>query len=353
MNKLIRESNFELLRIFAMILILLNHLSYHGGFFENSSGFNKYVAMLFVCGGKFGVTVFVILGSYFMINKKFRIKRVLSLWMKTLIISLISGIAIFLFEGDVKSIIKSFFPMYTAIVWYVPVYIALMVLSPWLSRFCNNISKISMKLLLAILSVPLLCIPTLKMGKDIFLGNSNLLWFIFLYLITYYLKNYLDNVITSKQAKMCIFIFVICYCFMWGGIILFGNDGMSLRNNGSIFVFVAAISIFIFFWKAIGKFNSRMVNLFGKSTFFVYLLHDNQCRQYIWHNLFRTDYWYDNKLMILYSLAVVMCIFGVAILFECITSHIFNYLFKRLEKLNKFFEIIDMNINAILDEIGG
>lgn len=43
-----RKSNFELLRIFAMVLIILHHYALHGGLIDvNSFGVNKYMCLCF------------------------------------------------------------------------------------------------------------------------------------------------------------------------------------------------------------------------------------------------------------------------------------------------------------------
>ena len=123
----IRQSNIELLRIISMSLIFLNHLSYHGGFFEYSTGINHHVSSLFVCGGKFGVAIFVLIGSYFMIDHKFKTSKIIALWINTLLVSLLAGLILFLRSGNIMQLFKSVFPLYTAVFWFVPVYIFIFV----------------------------------------------------------------------------------------------------------------------------------------------------------------------------------------------------------------------------------
>ena len=75
-----RLSNFELLRIIAMILIILHHYAYHGNLISiPNDNFNKYVAVFIIVGGKVGVNVFVLITGYFLINSKFKIKKVIQL----------------------------------------------------------------------------------------------------------------------------------------------------------------------------------------------------------------------------------------------------------------------------------
>lgn len=63
-----RQSNFELLRIFAMLLIILFHYVYNGGFNLETSEFclNKCVLRTLGFGGKLGVELFVLITGYFL-----------------------------------------------------------------------------------------------------------------------------------------------------------------------------------------------------------------------------------------------------------------------------------------------
>lgn len=48
-----RKSNFELLRIFAMVLIILHHYAIHGGLSSIAGfGVNKYIGIICLIGGK-------------------------------------------------------------------------------------------------------------------------------------------------------------------------------------------------------------------------------------------------------------------------------------------------------------
>ena len=48
-----RKSNFELLRIFAMVLIILHHYAIHDGLSSIVSfGVNKYIGTICLIGGK-------------------------------------------------------------------------------------------------------------------------------------------------------------------------------------------------------------------------------------------------------------------------------------------------------------
>ena len=75
-----RESNFELLRIIAMIGIILFHYSDHGCndiSFENALSINVAFEYVTRIGGGVGNCIFMLLTGYFMSQSKFRINKLL------------------------------------------------------------------------------------------------------------------------------------------------------------------------------------------------------------------------------------------------------------------------------------
>lgn len=73
----IRQSNFELLRIIAMLLIVLHHSMIHGTLttpgkvvLDTGNPFTFGIYNFLAFGGKVGVYIFVLITGYFMINSK-------------------------------------------------------------------------------------------------------------------------------------------------------------------------------------------------------------------------------------------------------------------------------------------
>ena len=67
MNK-VRSSNFELLRIISIFMIICFHCSFHGQF--QTSGENKIIINFFNQLGELGVNCFILISGYFYYESK-------------------------------------------------------------------------------------------------------------------------------------------------------------------------------------------------------------------------------------------------------------------------------------------
>lgn len=75
MNKS-RNSNIELLRIISMALIVLCHYVYHGGLLYQNISINQILAQLLKIGGKLGVVCYVLISANYLLESKFKTRKV-------------------------------------------------------------------------------------------------------------------------------------------------------------------------------------------------------------------------------------------------------------------------------------
>lgn len=82
-----RQSNFELLRIVAIMMIIIHHSMVHGTLDVSQFTLfhsNPYTVALFCIvafGGKVGVYVFSIISGYFMLYSHNSVKKLVKLWL--------------------------------------------------------------------------------------------------------------------------------------------------------------------------------------------------------------------------------------------------------------------------------
>ena len=66
-----RNSTIEMLRIFAMILVVMSHCAVHGGVVSNEAKISNW----FYIGGEIGVAIFILISGYFMVDEKVSMKK--------------------------------------------------------------------------------------------------------------------------------------------------------------------------------------------------------------------------------------------------------------------------------------
>ena len=98
----LRQSNFELLRIVSMLMIIAHHFAYYNVYvtaYISNTANGLWLQMMRV-GGKIGVSVFVMISGYFLVNSKgFKISKLLKFWLQVLFYSVLSYVVSSLVQG--------------------------------------------------------------------------------------------------------------------------------------------------------------------------------------------------------------------------------------------------------------
>ena len=113
MSKKIRNSNFELMRIISMFLIVLYHTICHGHVIQNSTTpFLKTFFLILEIITIVHVNSFVLVSGYYQCESEFKIKKIIKLWLLNLFYGL-TFIFIFSYFNIIEiskfSIIKNLF----------------------------------------------------------------------------------------------------------------------------------------------------------------------------------------------------------------------------------------------------
>lgn len=94
-----RNSSFELLRILCTIFIVFGHLFGQGIGLENLSTANMIFAHYVGSLSRISVDLFVMISVWFMVEKKFEMKRVLKIYAQTWFYSVLLTVFSFAFSG--------------------------------------------------------------------------------------------------------------------------------------------------------------------------------------------------------------------------------------------------------------
>lgn len=323
-----RLSNFELLRIVSILLILTMHSLSQVQVSELST-FNVYLSHVVSSIGNIGVSCFVLISGYFGI--KFKLQRFVQLAFLTTLYTVVVYLFQkgFVFNGG---IVKAFLvvPLYEN--WFVSCYLLLALFSPFLNDFVQKLSKIQYAKLLAVMIVCFCMLPTAfntPWYTVIFGGGKCLPYVIFLYLMGRFLRLHLNLDVVRSKALFLFFIFQV--------LILVGNIGMEhlmhrpckvLALDCSPLILGSAISVFYIFRSFF--FHSKLVNWISSSVFAIYLLEGLR----IWINnyIHIEEYAGSNKLAIA-LLCLVTLTFVCALFIDKVRILLFGGLEQKL--LNK------------------
>ena len=193
-----RNANLDLLRIVSMLLIIFLHSIDHSGVLENAANCTPlmyfYVrftyAMCMVC-----VNIYVMLSGYFMVNSRFRLHKLVTLWMEAAFYSFVLKLVFMLTGADdfsLLSLASCFFPILTGRYWFLTIYVGMYLISPFLNILIHAMDKKQHTMLnlclFALMSVWVSIHPAIAgMNSG---GGWGLAWFVVLYMAAAWLRLY-------------------------------------------------------------------------------------------------------------------------------------------------------------------
>lgn len=340
MGKTARDSKFELLRIFSMLLIILHHLACHGRYRIDASvpEINAFLVRAFLVGGKLGVNVFVLISGYFLADKSFNIKRLLRLLAEAMFYSGTIYL-IFVFTGRVdfnfRQLIREFLPSLTGRYWFMTAYVVAYALSPFMNKALSLTSKFQHAILLVFLMF-LQCV--MSIWNYGYLSNTG--WFLTLYVLASYIKKY--GLKLMKNAVFCFVVFVVALAAMVYFYAERGYEKIYLIKHPVCVI--ASVALFNGVRLIKKSFSSKIINAVAASTLGVYLIHDNNYvrRMFLWTELLKCPQavYKEN-----FPWFAVLSVFGIFIACAIIDT------VRRLLLEKPLFILIDKGIDKIGDKI--
>ena len=324
-----RNSNFEALRIFAMVLIVIYHYSYHGIDVDATNVCaGKYLADCMALCGNIGVNLFVLISGYFMVKSHLKVKKLVIVYAQVFFYS-VGLLLVFLFVlepvGTIsfKSVITAILPLGYYQYWFATSYIMLMAVSPALNIFIENAGRAMHKNLILVLGLFWCLLDTFLPSATYCYSSFGL--FVFLYLIAAYLRLYGNDMRLKRHvgggALLCAALLVLSVVALnlltaLTGLTVFAEHARYFNGSNSLLVVV--FTVCLFFWVAQREpSHSRVVNVIASATFGVYLIHDNKfVRPYIWQTVFNNQAFYNTTLMPVHALLSIVAVYVVCTLIE-------------------------------------
>ena len=345
-----RNSNIELLRIIAMLMIVAHHYTLYGFYPEDVQySSNKWIVDFLFSYGKVGVSIFVLITGYYMTEQSFRVSRALRIigqvWFYSLcglaVVTLIPGVSV-----SKKDIVESLLPITNYQYWFANSYLLLILLSPAINAFAHNASRRLMLCTLALLVTGCLILPTLS---DNMIGFYTITcWFVLLYITGSYLRLWRQNVGSpEKHFAWAVLWALTIPMYTWGGNILWKLTGRielttvfvsPLNREYSITGYMAAVEFFE--WARSRQPKHRpWINSVAGCAFGVYLFHENPFFRELWWPFSGISNRIYSRFLPLWATATIIAIYVTGSVIELVRQKTVGRLWDRaVNKLSPSLE---------------
>ena len=300
-----RKSNMELLRIFAMCLIVLFHCAYHSGFpSPNDVGLtpNMLTVKIFYFFGELGVNLFALTTGYFQSKGRFKWEKLILLSAQVLFYSLLTnGINVLIGVLDFRGVamrVGIFFPVIFTDYWFATAYVIVYLFSPYFNRLIEELDRKSFRNLLVTFFILYSAIPTffgvLRGNTENWLYYNRAIWLAILYFTGAYIRRY--SFPTLKSMKHALIPALATFALMTLSIPVIHalNGAFHKSREVAYFLFpntapmvLLSVGVFCAFLQLDIPYTP-WINRVASTTFGIYLLHDsNVLRLWIWKTLLR------------------------------------------------------------------
>ena len=261
------------------------------------------------------IHLFVLIGSYFMIEHGTRIKSIVNIWLQT-IITTVAGLAILLVTEpnavSIGGLLQSLFPFLLKAYWFVSIYLILMLISPFLRKFANLLADKWLFLFTAMICVVCIVFPSFLSAVD-WTAQGDLGLFVCLFFIAACFHRQKPNAKKRKLFLLCSVVSIalmVLSVYMIGYVgnhisILRGKEQIFYRYS-SVFVVTSAVGLFGYFatFQQRGSIIQQFCGKAARYSLVVYLVHMHPIIKQFYTEWRIVDYM-ATKSALLYSLQLV------------------------------------------------
>ena len=292
MEAKLRQSNFELLRILAILMVVMEHFVRQSGLLESGAGAHDSINAFLGSGARIAVNIFILVGSWFMVDADFRPGKALKLYLETAFycIPITLLMALLGTAGCARNIIQGMLPFFGRPVWFATAYISLMILTPFLNKAFLLPSKAQGRLVGALFV--LVCIASTIPSFSNIDYIADLSWFCVVYLGVGWAKRsgLFSKIAAGKWLALATGALIYAgLCLAARTPLLTWPANYWLDNIRTLPNISCALFIFAFFLKTdIG--HIKFVNFFSRSVFAVYIVHQVPAfREFLWKTICKAD----------------------------------------------------------------
>lgn len=346
-----RNPQIDLLRVLAMLMIVCGHFVYHGvhhisvseaapvSFSPSLAGRLNFIFLQFLgYSCNIATNIFFLITGYFLVkprtlsyavNKSYKQWKIIVFYSLSIYVVLCaSGFSVF----SLRHAIEQLTPIYSRNYWFMSTYIVLLLLSPFVSKSLDVLSKKEYQGLLFVLL--LINFAEGKFGYgSIFSGGMSLVFALSLFCLGGYIRKYplrerryFPLVCLSVYVGISLLLTLYSYFGQVLGLVDAGQP-LHLKSmaNNSIPLFCSVCFFLVFTTRSfrLPVIVSRLCVAVSPYVLAVYLIHDHRIlRAVLWDTIVRPLDYLDSYWFMPYCLVTVILIFAVCVTIEYIRQKI-------------------------------
>ena len=351
-----KQSNYEMLRIISMLLIIGYHLYEHTEtLMWEPLSVNKFVSMLIGSWGIVGVDCFVLISAWFMVDSvQFKFERLIGVIVQTTFYSVLLYVGVqFVTDGaiSIRELVKCFIGFAYDSYWFVTAYLVMMLLSPLLNLFVRMLSDSQLRKVVFLLFFVFLLWECLLWASPV----NTIELFLFIYLLAAYMKRKKKDRWNNNRMK--IFLTMIIGTLLFSCLVAALPE--SLRTSKIVkYIYITLlakfspvmlfIAITLFYMVSDWKIKSKYINAIGARTFSVYLIHENSFvyPKLLWGGACIAMDYFDKMWYPIWAVAVIGGIFVTCIVIDAVMQYLYKWISAMLCKIfSRSINEIDMWMN--------
>lgn len=314
-----RNSSLELIRLICIFFVVLWHS--FGPYINDMTGSNLVITSFIHAITNNTNLLFMLLSGYFGIH--FALDKLVKLDLAIIFYDLVY---LFLFaDFSIKGLITACMPIIFKSHWFISYYFVIAFLSPFLNKIPEKLSRESFRNLLLLLLFLFYIIPTVFFSEFIEDTGKGIVCMSIMYLIGRYLHLYYKEQ-HFRRSRLAVVYFSSMLIAAALNLVLTKVQGvymsMYVRDN-SIFVAIAAISLFLFFREM--NFSNRFIDHLVPNVVILYCIEGYG--RHILANYIDLSLYEDSPFFLLAILG-----FALIVLFGCIlVNELRRLLFDRVD----------------------
>lgn len=279
-----RDAGIDLLRVLAMGLIVLHHLMLHGGLTTVFPAFSAsgVTIHLFNAVTRCAVNVYALISGYVMVHSRFRLSRLIGLWLQVAFYGLLAALCLPLMGAAIQPeyLWCAITPVSHDQYWYFTCYFVVFCLSPFLNLLLHTLNKRQTGLMLMTLTMLFSVLPALMLTDRFQLnGGYHPVWLMVMYLFGGAMR--LHGIPRfGGRVKACA-VMAACILLGWGFRLaaLSANaawlEEVLLQYTAPTVLVCSIAMLALFADQKLPGWVSKAALSLSPLTFGVYLIHDN------------------------------------------------------------------------------